>query len=44
MTIIETEHQDILFKASNYIFRDAPAIDIEEEETSNPWYNGGDAL
>ena len=24
MTIIETEHQDILFKASNYIFKDAP--------------------
>ena len=43
MVIIETERQDLLFKASNCLFRDVEASDIEEE-SSKPWYNGGDAL
>ena len=44
MVIIETERQDLLFKASNYLFRTEDALDIEDEESNKSWYNGGDAL
>ena len=44
MVIIETERQDLLFKASNILFRTEDALDIEDEESNKSWYNGGDAL
>ena len=44
MVIIETERQDLLVNASNILFRTEDAVDIEDEDPSNPLYNGGDAL
>ena len=43
MVIIETERQDLLVRISNSYSND-PAVDVEDSESSNPWYNGGDAL
>ena len=45
MVIIETERQDLLVNASNCLFIEDGASDIiDNEESSEPWYNGGDAL